>query len=170
MAAVTRAADAALDLRSPLADPGSRLGAVAIDALLPAAPQLVLVPLGIFVESASMIRASTWLGWAAVAVFFLVDLVLLHRYGQTIGKRVMGLRIVRANGEKASLGRLFWLRTMLPGAIGVIPILGWLFSLVDTLTIFSVDRRTIHDRMADTVVIDLRAPLGAPEKLEEVFT
>lgn len=164
-----RAADAETDLRSPLADPSARLGALVIDTVLPALPQLVLLPLGVVVRSAAFIHASTWLGWVLTVVLFVVDLVLLARYGQTIGKRMLGLRIVRADGSRAGLGRLFWLRTVLPTAIGVIPILGWLFGLGDALAIFRADRRTIHDHMADTIVVDLRAPLEGPS-LVEVFS
>jgi len=166
---VTRAAGAKLDTSSPLADPSARLAAAAIDVILPAVPIAILLPLGIGVSSPALVHASSWGGWALSAILFVVDLVLLHRYGQTIGKRVMGLRIVRTDGSRASLGRIFWARMIAPGVLATIPLLGWIFELVDLLTIFAVDRRTLHDRMADTIVIDLRAPLASPS-LADVFS
>jgi uncharacterized RDD family membrane protein YckC len=39
---------------------------------------------------------------------------------------------------------------------------------VDLLLVFTGDRRTLHDHMAGTIVIDLRAPLAKPD-LAEVF-
>jgi uncharacterized RDD family membrane protein YckC len=157
-----RAPDLASDTRSPIADPGARLAAVLIDVLLPFAPQLLALAVGALVGSGTMVRAGSWLGGGLTVLFFVIDLVLLQRFGQSVGKRVMGLRIVRTSGERASLGRLFWLRTVLPGAIGVVPVIGWAFGLADTLAIFSSDRRTLHDRMADTIVVDLRARAPAP--------
>jgi uncharacterized RDD family membrane protein YckC len=156
------------DRRSPLADPSSRLGAVVVDALAPAAPHLVLMPLGVLVRSATWIHASLWLGAAAMVVYFVINLVLLARHGQTFGKRLFGIRVVRTDGTRATLARLFWLRTVAPGALGAIPLLGSLFELVDMLSIFAADRRTLHDRIADTIVIDLRAPLTI-EATADVF-
>lgn len=161
-----RAADRADDASSPLADPGARLAAVLIDALLPLLPQIVLLPVGAAMGSASLVRAGGVLGWAAVIALFVVDVVLLARFGQTIGKRVMGLRIVRTSGARAGASRLVFVRTLLPALITVIPFVGWIFGLVDTLMIFTSERRTLHDRMADTIVIDLRAPLAEPAMVE----
>jgi uncharacterized RDD family membrane protein YckC len=163
-----RAPDLASDARSPIADPGARLAAVLIDTLLPFAPQLLALFAGALLGSGTIVRAGSWLGGGLTVLFFVIDLVLLHRFGQSIGKRVMGLRIVRTSGERASLGRLFWLRTVLPGAIGVVPVIGWAFGLADTLAIFSTDRQTLHDRIADTIVVDLRARAASP-KVDDVF-
>lgn len=165
-AARPRDASLAVDAQSPLADPGSRLMAAALDALIAGAPHLLLLPLGVALSSAALIHAAVWMGWLAAGVLFVVDLVLLSRYGQTIGKRLVGLRIVRTDGSRASLGRLFWIRSVLPGVIAMIPILGWVFELFDLGMIFGEERRTLHDRMADTIVVDLRAPLV--ERLDEI--
>lgn len=165
----TPPADASLDRDSPYAEPSARLAAFVLDAALPAVPQITLMALGVAFGSGTWIRASHWLGWALTVLFFVADVVLLARYGQTVGKRIIGLRIVRTDGSRASLGRLFWLRWVIPSILGFVPLLGWLFGLADALTVFSDDRRTLHDRIADTIVIDLRA---APERpsLAEVFS
>lgn len=91
------------------------------------------------------------LGLIALAVF---QLVMLHRSGQTIGKRLMGLRIVRTDGTRASLRRIFLLRSLLPNLIAAIPYAGGFFVLIDALFVFADDRRCLHDRFADTIVVD----------------
>jgi uncharacterized RDD family membrane protein YckC len=84
---------------------------------------------------------------------FIWNLLWLHKYGQTIGKRIMKVRIVRNDATRAGLARIFFLRMMVPGIIGAIPIVGHLFSLVNICFIFRDDRRCIHDLIADTVVV-----------------
>ena len=59
-------------------------------------------------------------------------------------------------GERVGLGRVFFLRMFFPGLVESIPLLGTLFFVVDALVIFGSDRQTIHDRFADTIVVDLR--------------
>lgn len=79
---------------------------------------------------------------------------LLSTQGQTIGKRYMGLRIVKvkdlSNGGFVTnvllRGGVTWL-------IGMVPVLGPLFSLADPLCIFREDRRCLHDHIAGTCVI-----------------
>ena len=100
-------------------------------------------------------------GMAAFAVmggaflaYGIYQLVMLHRHGQTFGKKLMGIRIVRKDGSRAGLGRIFWLRYFVPGVIGNIPLLGVLFALADPLFIFGEEKRCLHDLFADTIVVD----------------
>lgn len=81
------------------------------------------------------------------------NLTWLYRYGQTIGKRIVKIKIVRSDGDRASLGRILGLRIILVTILESIPFLGGLFSLVNICFIFRDDRRCIHDLMADTVVV-----------------
>ena len=80
--------------------------------------------------------------------------VLLARHGQTVGKKVVGIRIVRSDGSDATFARLFWLRAVLVWVISALPTVGTLFWLVDCLFIFRNDRRCLHDLMADTIVVE----------------
>lgn len=158
----------ARDTASPLADPSARLAARLLDALLPSLPSLVLLPIGIATHSPTLVHAATWVGWVAWIALTLIDLVLLARFGQTVGKRLVGLRIVAADGTRTSLRRAFFVRDLLTTILASIPLAGWAFALVDLALIFAGDRRTLHDHMAGTIVVDLRAPLAKTD-LAEVF-
>lgn len=155
-----RSATLAIDRVSPLAEPSARLAAVLVDVGLRLA-YLLVVAVGAALSSPVVVRVGSHAGWIAFVALFVIDLVLLARTGQTLGKRALGLRIVRGDGSRAPLGRLFWLRSVAPAVLGSVPLVGWLFGLIDTLAIFGADRRTLHDRMADTIVVDLRAPASA---------
>ena len=93
------------------------------------------------------------LGLAFIA-FAIVQLVLLYRNGQTVGKKLVGIKIVRSDGSRASFPRLLGLRYFVPSLIGAIPLLGPFFSLANVLFIFGEERRCLHDRIADTIVVN----------------
>ena len=78
-----------------------------------------------------------------------ITLLLVARYGQTMAKRMLEIRVVRSDGSQASLGRIFWLRNFVNGLLKPIP----LYWLIDSLLIFSERRQTIHDLIADTIVV-----------------
>lgn len=101
---------------------------------------------------------ATYLGimglWALINVFLLVE------SGQTIGKSLVGLRIERANGDKAGFLHLVVLRYGVMMVMGTF--LGWalgtgashLFWLLDALFIFGATQRCGHDLIADTRVVE----------------
>jgi uncharacterized RDD family membrane protein YckC len=94
-----------------------------------------------------------YVGILGALVVLAIDLILLARNGQTIGKKLLGIKVVRVDGSPVSLFRVFFLRYVCNTLLTLIPILGSLYSLVDSLMIFSESRRTVHDRIADTIVI-----------------
>ncbi|HEY1308990.1 MAG TPA: RDD family protein [Vicinamibacterales bacterium] len=69
--------------------------------------------------------------------------------GQSIAKKLLGIRVVRTDGSEASLGRLIWRRNVLNQLLGIIPPYG----IVDALFIFGETRQCLHDKIADTIVI-----------------
>lgn len=87
-----------------------------------------------------------------------VCFLLLHGYllvtrGQTIGKALLGMRIVRTDGTPASVGRLLGLRYGIGSIAGIIPVVAQIYSLIDCLLIFRKSHQCLHDQIADTVVI-----------------
>jgi uncharacterized RDD family membrane protein YckC len=153
-----------MSLRPPsvLAEPGTRLVAHIVDQLAMFAPIIACALL------AAMLSAGTGSDDTVLGLFMLLGLVLmlgvmgyqlylLSASGQTIGKRMLGIQVVRNDGSRASFGRLLLLRICVPGAISA----GCgLFGLVDVLFIFAADRRCVHDHLADTKVVRVDAHPG----------
>lgn len=165
-----RSPEAPIDASSPLADPSMRLAARVIDGSIPLVPLYLLAPVAVLVRDPDIF----FFGGIAALVLALalvpINIYWLHRYGQSVGKRILGLRIVCADGTRAALGRIFWRRMLVPGLIEAVPLAGWVFSFADAITIFTDTRQTLHDRIAGTIVIDLRR--GEPlvsEAIDDVF-
>lgn len=109
-------------------------------------------PLAIWINLA---KTGGWfyLGVIGALAVLAIDITLLARNGQTIGKKLLGIKIVRVDRSPVSLFRAFFLRYVCNTFLTLIPLIGSLYSLVDCLMIFSGSRRTVHDHIADTVVI-----------------
>lgn len=101
------------------------------------------------------ICAAIWIG---------LNLYLLAMAGQSVGKKLLGIRVARLDGTKPSLGRLVFLRYLLPRCIAAIPLLGAVFVLADYLLIFGEARRCVHDYMADTQVVMTNAAKRLPRR------
>jgi uncharacterized RDD family membrane protein YckC len=150
------------DLESRKATRGRRLGAILLDDL---SFGLCLLPVAIPAYTSYLARArgetvpasafGAFTGVCLVVFMGLIiyNLVLLHRNGQTIGKRLLNIKIVRTDGDRASLSRIFFLRALPIGLLGLIPYAGRFIGLVDALMIFGQEKRCLHDRIADTIVI-----------------
>jgi uncharacterized RDD family membrane protein YckC len=139
---------------------GARLGAKLLDGLLlgavgvttggiPATVLLMGRPWNRFLAEVAG-GCGLSLGLVALVVW---NCVWLDRYGQTIGKRILGIRIVRSNGEPATLGRIFLYRFLPVTLLGGIPVLGTLLTFTDILLIFRDSRKCLHDQFADTIVV-----------------
>ena len=89
----------------------------------------------------------------------LVQIIMVSMRGQTIGKRLLGIRIVRnLDGSNPGFARAWLLRSLVVGLIGtlaalILPMLGNVFSIVNYAFIFRADRRCLHDLIADTKVV-----------------
>jgi uncharacterized RDD family membrane protein YckC len=163
-APLTDAPAAALEL----AERGARLGAKCLDGLTMLGAMLVAGIVTAFVMTvlggihAGMAHRSGFpvaallaglLGLLAVVGLIVWNCVWLRRYGQTVGKRVQHIRIVRSDGGRATLGRIFLRRYLPMILLGTIPYLGFLITLTDWLLIFRDSRKCLHDQFADTIVV-----------------
>lgn len=92
-----------------------------------------------------------------IAVLFLglvgLNLYWLHRHGQTIGKRICKIKVVRTDGSRVSLGRIIGLRWLPVAAMQMIPLVGFLVKFIDPLMIFRESYQCLHDQIADTIVV-----------------
>lgn len=144
--------------QAPLADRGSRFVAQLLNGLMMMPGAVLLGVGGAFTENQT--GTMTGVGIASVVlgiIYFLTILVinlrLLGRQGQSLGKKWAKVRVVRMDGSPASLGRQVGLRYIVNGIPGAIPMVGGIYSLIDILFIFRDDRRCIHDMIADTKVV-----------------
>jgi uncharacterized RDD family membrane protein YckC len=106
------------------------------------------------------------LGVGLMLLFALVLLVvqvwMLTVRGQTIGKRILGIRVVKADGSPAGFVNGWLMRELLITAIGfacsIIPFIGPIllrpaFHVVDWCLIFRDDQKCLHDQIATTKVV-----------------
>ena len=88
--------------------------------------------------------------FAGVLGLMVYQLVLLTKQGQTIGKKLLGIKIaLKETGENGGFATNVLKRGLLSGLLNLIP----LYFLVDSLFIFREDRRCVHDLIAGTVVV-----------------
>lgn len=145
---------------SELAGRGERFGAAMLDGLI------FLIAVGVpgfmsldweIAKTGNYVDAIRP-GGIAVAVIAMLVLIgitihLVHKNGQTIGKKVCGIKVVRSDFSRASLARIFWLRNVVNAIPGAIPYVGNVYNLVDLAFIFNERRQCLHDKIADTIVI-----------------
>ena len=88
-------------------------------------------------------------------IFLLLQGYLLVNQGQTIGKYLLKIRIVdRDTHQKPAFGDLYLRRYFLIELLELISTwVMFIFRIVDFLFLFKDDRRTIHDMVANTIVI-----------------
>lgn len=88
------------------------------------------------------------LAWCGITAW------LVATNGQTIGKRMVGIKVVRTDGSPASFGRIFLMRNVVSTLPAFLPFIGLLYQLViDPIFIFQDSRRCLHDLIADTTVV-----------------
>ena len=154
-------ADIPLAGQQQLGGRGARLGSVIIDGIIQGAAYYAIA----FTMFSALLPSNTPNNFSGLAGVFALQIVisvvlfvvphgyLLATQGQTIGKKLLGLRILRSNGERASIGRLLGLRYFLGWVLLVIPFAGAIYGLADCLMIFRDSRKCLHDNIADTIVV-----------------
>jgi uncharacterized RDD family membrane protein YckC len=139
-----------------LATPWKRLCAQFVDGMI---VLVISVPLQVMTGVYS--RMST-LGIVDELIWNLIGLILilvinwnLLQQGQTIGKKLFKLRIVRKDGSSTDRNWLISRRIAPLWVVSLIPVIGPVALLVDALCIFRAERNTLHDDVADTKVVTL---------------
>jgi len=150
--------------RPPAASLGQRLGAALLDSLV------VFITMIPFIIGAGLMEnpegnaeppaaalLAMGIGGLLLLILMIYTLVLLSTQGQTVGKKMLGIRIVgndddsQAGFVRAVLLRVFVnaLRVFVNALLGFIPFYG----LIDLCFIFGQERRCLHDLIAGTRVI-----------------
>lgn len=135
-----------------------RLGGAVLDGIIMMVIELpVMFMFGIF----NQVSEGQGMTMGQLAAFFVFHLMafaavngwLLAKRGQTVGKMIVGTRIVDLNGNLRPFKIIFFIRYALVGFLASIPLLGSLFSLANALFIFRSDKRCLHDLIAGTKVV-----------------
>ncbi len=94
-------------------------------------------------------------GWGVLLFFY--DWLYLIAWGRTIGKMLVGIKVVNAaDGGRLTQGQVIGRSAFfcLPQSV---PCLGHLFSAIESMVVLGDDRRrALHDRVARTMVIRTR--------------
>ncbi|MBM3939692.1 MAG: RDD family protein [SAR202 cluster bacterium] len=108
---------------------------------------LVLVPLFSFSVSAATLALHS----VALIGYFAYQGAMFHYSGQTVGKRILGIRVVDGGtSRQAGLTRGFVVRELVRRMMWLLPFM----SIVDTAVIWlRSDKRTLHDVIVDTDVV-----------------
>lgn len=105
-----------------------------------------------------------------LSMFFLAtNGYLLVKRGQTVGKLIMKTQIVSDENEMLPLSKIFLARYFVFWFLSVLPVVGGLLSLANALMIFRGNRKCLHDELAGTKVVMLRAPAHyrkLPDRIE----
>ena len=139
-----------------------RLGAIILDNIIGGFLMLpgfaILLSAGFFTENNQPNTPLLIAGFGALALAVLIllgiQIYLLTTRGQTIGKKLLGIKIVNFDDEtNPGFVKAVLLRGIVNGLIGLIPVVGIVYSLVDICFIFRDDRRCLHDLLASTKVV-----------------
>lgn len=156
-----------------------RLGAVLLDLVVLGGSQILVLFLVGLVIGRNLVEelfatapnddldmfATNLLDWTVYAglsidatVFLVINGYLLASRGQTIGKFLMNIAIVSEDTHQVNpIGRLLILRYFPIYILQLV--MYFLYSIVfiiDAIFVFRKDRRTLHDMVAGTTVIDLK--------------
>ncbi len=146
------------DSEKPLASRWARLGASIIDSVI---MMLFVMPVMYFTGGFDGIASGVQPGFVymfsmgilSFIVFFVINYRFLIANGQTIGKKVLDIKIVDLNGNVPAFQPQLLIRYAVYVLPGQIPVVGTLFSLVNVLFIFGKEKRCIHDLAAKTKVV-----------------
>jgi uncharacterized RDD family membrane protein YckC len=129
-----------------LAPRATRLAATTIDALLAFGP--------VFLVSALEPVGDSWKAFLGLVLLCVLAVQIWGAafVGQTLGKRVCRIRVDYQGGPPGFIRGIIF-RTGLPALVGIVPVIGALFWLLDALFIFNRDGRCIHDWIAGTNVL-----------------
>ncbi|MEP0356349.1 RDD family protein [Paraglaciecola sp.] len=143
---------------SVLASRWSRLGASLVDSFI---MMLFVIPIMYFVGWFEIISSgeepshlyTLGFGILGIVFFVFINLKLLVSHGQTVGKKVLKIKIVDLNDDKAELKKHLLKRYGIYFIPNQVPFLGGIFQFINILFIFRKDKRCIHDLVAGTQVV-----------------
>jgi uncharacterized RDD family membrane protein YckC len=142
-----------------LASRWARLGAAIIDSLTIG---IVTLPVMYFTGGFDGISAGRQPGFLymlgmttlSALVYFAINYRFLIANGQTVGKKVLDIRIVDLSGNIPSFQRQLIVRYLVATFPALIPVVGQFLGAIDVLFIFGKEKRCVHDFIARTRVVN----------------
>ncbi|HUQ87288.1 MAG TPA: RDD family protein [Vicinamibacterales bacterium] len=142
-----------------LAERSTRLGAALVDGVIFAL--MVYTPFLIAMFASSATGSGTEPNGAVMMIGLVLTLVgfvawtfltlrQVSATGQSLAKKYFNIKVVLSDGSPVSLSTLIVKRNLLNGILGIIP----LYGIVELLFIFSERRQCLHDKLADTIVVE----------------
>lgn len=116
----------------------------------------LLLGLGLLVLASVFFGDTLFTSLLAFTVSVLIHYPFLKATGQSIGKKVMGTRIVTMDDRKPPVIDLWFNRMAVMYLIGWIPVVGVPIVLVGLFMVFRDDRRALHDFITGTRVVKIR--------------
>jgi|GEM_PF-6947395 len=142
---------------------GRRLAAVCVDGLLLSIVSTLWLWIAVGVVSllggggAAAVAVVMVLGWVGI-IWLFVPWCLARagvRNGQTPGKQLLGVRVVRLDGQPLELGRSLLREVVGRNLLSVLTF--GLYGMVDSAwCLFDAEQQTLHDKAARTVVVEAR--------------
>jgi len=154
------AADLTVTSTDNLASRWTRLGAAILDTIF---IMMFAIPIMIYggywdraVAGEATLMDTLLLFTFGIVVYLAMNGYLLSRHGQTVGKKIMRIKIVKLDRDEIlPLWKVFCLRYLPVDIVAQIPLLGPWLAIIDALFIFRRDKRCLHDFIAGTRVIRL---------------
>lgn len=99
------------------------------------------------------VEYSLMIGAVGISFFLIINIKLLMNNGQTIGKKILGIKIVDLEGNLPTFKKQLIKRYAVFFLPGQIPVAGQFISILNVLFIFGKQKRCVHDFAAGTKVI-----------------
>jgi len=136
-----------------LAPIARRLAARIIDGVIVALPIVVALFSTTDVNDTTTLSIPLWFALAALVLGALYEITLTATMGQTVGKRLLGIKVVHlSDGDVPGWGSAT-IRYLLPTAVGALPIVQFLALVVYLRALWDPMRQGFHDRAAGTIVV-----------------
>lgn len=135
----------------------ARFGAAMIDSISVAVlfyGPITFATLSSTTGDPATVLAGVGLGALGGLILVALNVVFVARNSQSLGKKLVGLKVVRMDGSHASFARILFRRNAINWVLSLVPWLGAVYGIIDVLFIFSSSEQCLHDRIADTIVVD----------------
>ncbi len=147
-----------MDEHGILASRGARFGGSLLDSMIYMVVALPILFLTVDLDSMAT-DPDTFAIYAKIGIPVLlvacVQWYLVATTGQSLAKKMLGMKIVKTTGEDVNFVSGVILRSWIPAVIGWLPLVGGFFGLADALFIFGEEHQCLHDKIASTKVISV---------------